>query len=103
QRMLKRKALIRRLPAVETLGSVTVICSDKTGTLTLNRMTVQALDMANHSFRFSHNDQTNRLMLEPVATDDPNPEANPTLDLLLIGGALNSDATLNDHDPNSQA
>jgi Ca2+-transporting ATPase len=97
QRMVRRNALVRRLPAVETLGSTSVICSDKTGTLTKDEMTLRKLIVADQVLDVSGTGY------EPVGQfwrDGRPVEVSPEVVRLLTAATLVSDACLNRDEPN---
>lgn len=89
QRMAKRNALMRKLASVETLGCVSVICSDKTGTLTRNEMTVREVVTARRHFRVDGTGYAPRGGFQSIDDTSPvRPEAEKDLQRLLEVGAL---------------
>lgn len=90
-RMAHRKAIIRKLPAVEALGSTTVICSDKTGTLTQNQMTVERVSAGGSLYQFSGSgfDPSGEISIDESGS---NPDDNLALEACLLVGVLCNDS-----------
>ncbi|HEY8531430.1 MAG TPA: cation-transporting P-type ATPase, partial [Limnochorda sp.] len=93
QRMIRRNCIVRRLPAVETLGSITTICSDKTGTLTRNEMTVTRVELAHGSLEVTGTgyEAEGRILDRGRAVD---PSSVPGLERLLQAAVLCNRARL---------
>ncbi len=94
QRMARRNAIIRHLPAVETLGSVSVICSDKTGTLTRNEMMVTAIVTANGTIVVDGSGYRPEGHFRDEAGHLLDPAADPVLEELSLAALLCNDAGL---------
>lgn len=92
--MAKRNALVRKMPAVETLGCTTVICSDKTGTLTKGEMTVRKIFSDNAFFDISGSGYVPEGEFKDRNSLQINPGTIPSLELLLRAGVLCNDALL---------